>query len=133
MARLSVTVVTPAGQAYKGAADEVNAPGLLGELGVLPGHIPLLAAVQPGVLSIRDGGQRELYAVGAGYLQVGAGDELKLLVERATRRADVDLEAAKKDLAAALDELKLGAGDVAAADARRAWAQARVSVTGDAR
>lgn len=130
--KLHVTVVTPAGQAYKGEAEEVSAPGQMGELGVLPGHIPLLAVVEPGVLAIKAGGHKDVLAVGAGYLQVGAGDQVKLLVERATKRADVDVEKAKQELAAAEAELKAGGDGASAAEARRKWAQARVNAAAGA-
>ena len=52
--KMSLTVVTPGGQAASTVVDEVTAPGVVGEFGVLPGHVPLLAALKAGVLSWRD-------------------------------------------------------------------------------
>ena len=50
---LKVEIVTPRGAALSAEADEATVPGVLGELGVLPGHRPLLSGVKPGVLRLR--------------------------------------------------------------------------------
>jgi F-type H+-transporting ATPase subunit beta len=70
--------------------DEVTAPGALGEFGVLPGHVPLLAVLKPGVFVYRskDGGARYL-ATSDGILEVtraGAGDKILVLVSEAVGR-----------------------------------------------
>jgi F-type H+-transporting ATPase subunit epsilon len=127
--RLQVSVVTPTGTMAQKQLDEVIAPGELGELGVLPGHVPLLAALRPGVLTLRDGGRRELFAVGPGFLQVALTGEVKVLVERAIAPTDVDVAEARKELAAAEAEVKNAAGkglSTVAAQAAFDWAEARV-------
>src|SRR5262245_30415470 len=66
--RLSVT--TPRGSLVDTEVEEIVAPGMLGELGVLPGHVPLMSALKPGVLVYRTKDHTGVVAVGQGYLQV---------------------------------------------------------------
>ena len=70
MAGLALSVVTPTGVAFEQQVDEVTVPGLLGEFGVLPGHIAVLSAVKAGVLSYRAGTERGRLAVGEGFAEV---------------------------------------------------------------
>jgi F-type H+-transporting ATPase subunit epsilon len=131
--KLSVSLVTPRGSLLAHEADEVIAPGADGEFGVLAGHIPFLSALKPGVLVVRSGTQREVFAVGAGYLEVGAGGTTQVLVEQASRPEDIDLEEARAEKAKLDAELKELAGRggveasaVARLTAQAAWAQARI-------
>lgn len=127
--RLDISVVTPQGSVLARQADELIAPGLLGELGILPGHLPLLSALKPGVLVWRAGEQRGIYAVSAGYVQVGAQDRVQVLVSRAVAGTEVDVEEAQAELDAASGELK-GANSLeegfADKRARWEWARARL-------
>ena len=97
---LDVRVVTPQGTICETKTSAVKAPGRLGEFEILPGHVPLLAELHPGVLSLGDKG-REHYAVAAGYLKVGHLGDIEILVEKAVAGGDVDGDQAK----ASLDEL----------------------------
>jgi F-type H+-transporting ATPase subunit epsilon len=127
--RLSFTVVTPAGQAASGTVDEVTAPGLIGEFGVLPGHVPLLAALKAGVLSWRDGQGRHSLAVDKGYLQVGAANRVIVLVEKALRPEAIDVPEAREEAAKHAEALKQGNLDPAQLELTRSaleWAQARI-------
>lgn len=128
---LAYTVVTPRGAAGKGEAHEIIAPGLQGQLGLLPGHIPLLAALRAGVLTVAGGGKRQVLAVGPGYVQVGAGDQVRILVEAALRPEDIDAAEVQTELDAAQAELKAGATGNAAAVATRTaeWANARLAAS----
>src|SRR5262245_34382482 len=104
--RLGVTLVTPTASLRAGDVDEIIAPGVEGELGVLPGHVPYITALKPGVLVLRDGTRRDVYAVGQGYLQVGVGGQTRVLAQMAVPGADVDGDQARSDKAAAEEELK---------------------------
>ena len=53
---MKLSVTTPRGALVDADVDEVTAPGALGEFGVLPGHVPLMSALKPGVLVYRAGG-----------------------------------------------------------------------------
>src|SRR6188472_2270983 len=138
--RLSVT--TPRGALVETEIDEVTAPGELGEFGVLPGHVPLMSALKPGVLWYKGKERSGVIAVGPGFLQVaqlaqgdqhqgGAGhDRVLVLVDQALTASDVDRAAAEKELAAAEKELAAWTGEIDGAHealvVRRGWAQARI-------
>ncbi len=97
---VSVEIVTPTRVAWKGEADQVEAPGLQGEFGVLPSHAALLAAVRAGVVTIHQGGTSTRMVVGPGFAEVASG-EMTLLVDLCEDGSDVDKAQAAQDLAAA--------------------------------
>jgi F-type H+-transporting ATPase subunit epsilon len=127
---LGVNLVTPRGVVAHTDADSVQAPGELGEFELLPGHVPMLTALRPGVLTIGTKA-RARYAVASGYLRVDPSGAVEILVEQAVPVADIDVDAAKRDLTAAEAELaKWGDkpldGDYRNVQERANWAQARV-------
>jgi F-type H+-transporting ATPase subunit epsilon len=137
---MKLSVTTPRGALVDADVEEVTAPGALGEFGVLPGHVPLMSALKPGVLVYRgkDAGARGgVLAVGPGFLQVApptqsdtAHDNVLVLVDQALPAADVDKAEAQRDLAAAEKELAAWHteldGAYQALVVRRQWAQARL-------
>lgn len=127
---LGVNLVTPRGVVAHTDADSVQAPGELGEFELLPGHIPMLTALRPGILTIGTK-QRARYAVSSGYLRIDPTGAVEILVEQAMSASDIDAEAAKKDLVAAEAELaKWGDrpldGDYVNVQQRVGWARARL-------
>ena len=127
---LGVNLVTPRGVVAHTDADSVQAPGELGEFELLPGHIPMLTALKPGILTIGTKA-RARYAVSTGYLRVDPSGAVEILVEQAQPQKEVDAEAAKKDLAAAEAELakwgdKAHDGDYLNLQQRAGWAKARI-------
>lgn len=102
---LQVNVVTPRGPVASEATDAVTAPGEMGEFEVLPGHIPFLSALHPGVLVLGETGTMRVFAVSRGYVRVSAEGEVEVLVEQAVAGANVDADGAKKALADAVSEL----------------------------
>ena len=133
--RLSVT--TPRGAIVDTDVDEITAPGLLGEFGVLPGHVPLMSALKPGVLTYRTHERSATLAVGEGFLQVapvvGAGnntDRVLVLVDRASTASAVDRSAAARDLAKLEAEITAWKQDLdgtyKALCVRRDWLQAQL-------
>lgn len=89
MAAIALEIVTPKGRALAAEAEEVNAPSSDGEFGVLPGHLPTLAALRAGIVSYRTGTDWKKCAVGAGFVEVSA-DRVLLLTEEFTIRDNVD-------------------------------------------
>jgi len=89
MAALALEIVTPKGRALQTEAEEVNAPSADGEFGVLPGHLPTLAAVRAGIVSYRTGAEWKKCAVGAGFVEVSS-DRVLLLTEEFVVRENVD-------------------------------------------
>jgi ATP synthase F1 epsilon subunit len=127
---LGVNLVTPRGVVAHTDADSVQAPGELGEFELLPGHVPMLTALRPGVLTIGTKA-RTRYAVSSGYLRVDPSGAVEILVEQALPTVEIDPEAAKRDLAAAEAELaKWGDrpldGDYVNMRQRAGWARARL-------
>jgi F-type H+-transporting ATPase subunit epsilon len=127
---LGVNLVTPKGVVAHPETDSVQAPGELGEFELLPGHVPMLTALRPGVLTIGSKA-RNRYAVGPGYLRIDPSGSVEILVEQAVPATDVNVDEAKKDLAAADGELskwgdKPQDGDYHNLVARSGWARARI-------
>ena len=87
--RLEVHVVTPEQEVWTGEADMVVATAIDGEIGILPGHAPLLAALDVGRLSIDTGGAKEEAAVDGGFLHV-KDNRVDVLAEHAEMGGDVE-------------------------------------------
>ena len=87
--RLEVHVVTPEREVWTGEADMLIATALDGEIGILPEHAPLLAALDVGRLSIDTGGSREEAAVDGGFLHV-KDNRVDVLAEHAEMGGDVE-------------------------------------------
>jgi len=126
---LAVNLVTPKGVVAHTDTDSVQAPGELGEFQLLPGHVPMLTALKPGVLSI--GTKGSMYAVSSGYLRVDPAGAVEILVEQAMPASEIDVENAKTELRTAEDELsrwgdKAQDGDYVNLVQRAGWAKARI-------
>jgi F-type H+-transporting ATPase subunit epsilon len=130
---MQLTVTTPRGYLVQAEVDEIVAPGALGEFGVLPGHIPFMSVLKPGVLAYRLKDGLKYLAVGDGILQVARaaeGDKVEVLVNRGEHAKDVNRDAAQKELVAADAELAHtkaeNMAELAPMQDRRAWAAARI-------
>ena len=98
--RLLLELVTPVRRVLSEEVVEVRIPGLLGELGVLPGHTPLLTALGTGPLAYTQAGVEHRLAVQGGFAEV-LPDRVTVLAQVAELPAEIDLEAARKQLAEA--------------------------------
>ena len=86
---------------FSGLVEMVVATGSLGDLGIVPGHSPLLTALIPGpVRLIKNGGAEEVFYVSGGFLEVQRG-VVTLLADTALRASDVDEAAAQQAIEAA--------------------------------
>jgi len=103
--KLTLDLVTPYRKVLSLDVDEITAPGSLGELGLLPGHTPLLTTLKIGELSYKQNGKTSFIAVNWGYLEV-AEDRVTILVDTAEKADEIDLERAKAALGRAEDALK---------------------------
>jgi F-type H+-transporting ATPase subunit epsilon len=92
---LQLDIVTPERLAYSDEVDEVVAPGIDGELGVLPHHAPLLTTLGLGELRIKKGGSEESFAIAGGFLQVRP-DRVVVMAETADMAAEIDLQRAEE-------------------------------------
>jgi len=102
---LTLEIVTPEARVYSDTIDTVVIPTVEGEVGILPGHIPLLTQVQSGELRVTKGGETLFLAVSGGFAEVQA-DRVSVLAERAITEEKIDEKAveeairrAEKDLA----------------------------------
>lgn len=79
---------------FSGSVDMVIATGSLGEMGITPGHAPLLSDLNPGpVRLVREGGEEEIYYLSGGYIEVQP-NSISILADSAVRAADIDEAAA---------------------------------------
>jgi F-type H+-transporting ATPase subunit epsilon len=89
MAKLQVELVTAEGRVLSQEADFVVAPGIDGELGVLPQHIPLLTPLATGEVLVRNDGHDEHLYISGGFLEV-LPDRVVILADAAERAEDID-------------------------------------------
>ena len=127
---LHVELVSPERLLYEGESSEVLARTVEGEIGFLPGHIPFVGTLLPGVVQVYTEGGIQRIAVHSGFIEL-ANDHLTLLSDVAELAEDIDVDRAR----AALDraDAALGAdGDDAEAAAAKARASARIlAATGE--
>jgi len=102
---LKLEMVTPYKRVLSEEVDEIIAPGALGELGILPGHTPLLTTLKVGELTYRKGGSAFHVAVNWGYVEVEEG-KVTILAETAEPADEIDLARAKAALGRAEEALK---------------------------
>jgi F-type H+-transporting ATPase subunit epsilon len=97
-ASLHLEIVTPAGSKHAEDVAELTAPGILGELGVLPGHIPVLTVLDVGHLSfVSEGGDTRQLTVNGGFLEVSES-QVVVLTESAEFSDEIDVERARAAL-----------------------------------
>jgi F-type H+-transporting ATPase subunit epsilon len=96
--RIQLEIVTPKGRALAVTVDEVSLPGENGEFGVLPGHLPTLAAARTGLVTYRQGNESKKCAIGGGFIEV---DRAKVVVitDEYIERAAIDPVIIRKELA----------------------------------
>jgi F-type H+-transporting ATPase subunit epsilon len=102
---LTLEIVTPEARVYSDTIDTVVLPTVDGEIGILPGHIPLLTQVADGELRVTKGDQTTWLAVSGGFAQVD-GDKVSVLAEHAITEEKIDEAAVEAALRRA--ELQLG-------------------------
>lgn len=94
-------IVSAEGEIFSGLVEMVIAHGNLGDLGIAPGHAPLLTDLKPGPIRlIKQGGQAEVYYISGGFLEVQP-NVVKVLADTVQRAADIDEAAAQEALKAA--------------------------------
>jgi F-type H+-transporting ATPase subunit epsilon len=97
MAGLHFEFVSPESVLFSGDVDQVDLPGSEGDMGILPGHGPLVTTLRPGILTIFREGKREPVVVVGGFAEVGPGG-LTVLADRAVARDDFDLTSLESDI-----------------------------------
>lgn len=98
MASFKLDIVTAERAVYSGDVDMVIAPGIEGQLGILPHHAPLMTTLQAGELRVKKGGEEVSLAISGGFLEVRP-DRVVILADAAERAEEIDVaraEAAKR-------------------------------------
>ena len=95
MAGIRLDIVTVERLVYSDEVDVIVAPGIEGELGILPNHAPLMTTLQPGELRIRQGGEEFSMAVTGGFLEVRP-DRVTILADAAERAEEIDMARAEE-------------------------------------
>ena len=124
---IELEIVTPGGVVVRESVDEVEAPGVEGHFGVLPGHRPFMSQLRAGELRYRTGKENHFVAVHWGFAEV-LPHKVTVLVETAERAEDIDLKRAETAKRRAEERLKqFGAAyDTTTAKADFDRAQARL-------
>lgn len=105
--KLNVSLVSPERELFTGQVDQVDLPGSEGDLGILPNHAPLMAALTTGVVVMFNGGKEEKYLVQGGFADVTPSG-LTILAESAVSLDKLDRDELKRqidDAKAELDDL----------------------------
>jgi F-type H+-transporting ATPase subunit epsilon len=102
---LILEIVTPEARIYSETVDGVTIPTVDGEVGILPGHIPLVTQVDEGLLIITKGATTEALAVVGGFAQV-SGDKVSILADHAITEGKIDESVVEAAMARAEEALR---------------------------
>jgi F-type H+-transporting ATPase subunit epsilon len=133
---LTVRVIAPDKTVWDAPAEEVILPSTTGQLGILTGHAPLLSALEPGVLRVRESKGWQSIALSGGFAEVDA-NEVTILVNGAERGDTIDREQARTALEAA--QARLAKADQSSGDRQERYqavqefkrARARLQAAGE--
>ena len=94
-ATLKLEIVTPDAKVYSEDVDMVTLPGVEGEMGILPSHVPLMTQLAAGEVAVRKGGQDFFLAVGDGFVEV-TGERVSILTDMAIKAENIDEQKAEE-------------------------------------
>jgi F-type H+-transporting ATPase subunit epsilon len=86
---LKLEIVTPEARTYSEDVDMVTLPGIEGEMGIFPNHVPLMTQIAAGEVAVRKGGRDFFLAVGEGFVEI-TGDRVAILTDMAIKADDID-------------------------------------------
>jgi F-type H+-transporting ATPase subunit epsilon len=95
MATTRLDIVTAEREVFSDDVDEVVAPGVEGQLGILPHHAPLMTMLLPGELVVKKGGEEFYLAISGGFLEVRP-DRIIVLADAAERVEEIDVARAEE-------------------------------------
>lgn len=126
---LKLEIVTPDTKTFSEDVEMVTLPGVEGEMGIYPMHVPLMTQIVAGEISVRKGGQDYFLAVGDGFAQI-TGTRVAIMTDMAIKAENIDeakAEEARRRAEARLGE-KLEAEDAALVSAALANSLAQLKV-----
>ena len=86
---LKLEIVTPDAKTYSEDVDMVTLPGIEGEMGIYPMHVPLMTQIVSGEISVRKGGRDYFLAVGEGFVEITA-NRVAVMTDMAIRAENID-------------------------------------------
>jgi F-type H+-transporting ATPase subunit epsilon len=86
---LKLEIVTPEGKTYAEQVEMVTLPGVEGEMGIYPQHVPLLTQIVPGEIWVRKDGRDYFLAVGEGFVEI-TGERVAVMTDMAIRAEGID-------------------------------------------
>lgn len=104
-------IITAEAKVYSDDVDVVVAPGIDGELGILPHHAPLMTALQPGEIMVRKDMEETYLAVTGGFLEV-IGNKVTVLADAAERSDEIDEERAHIAMEKAQERIASKSADI---------------------
>ncbi len=125
MAPMLLEIITAESQVYGEDVDMVVAPGVDGQLGVLPHHAPLMTMLQPGEILIRKDGADTFMAVTGGFMEV-IGNKVTILADAAERSEEIDEARAQEAIRQAQERLASQATDLQMEQVMAAMRRAQV-------
>ena len=133
--KVTLEIVTPQGLALHEEVDDVTAPSVNGEFGVLPGHLPLLAALRTGIVTFHVRGEEKKLAVADGFVEV-KDDRALLLTDKVATKDQLDPVRLRLELKEVDDLLDKFSGSAESPEwqalvAREIWAAAQLELYGD--
>lgn len=106
MAKLNLEIVTAERPVYSDEVNVVIAPGIMGQLGILPNHAPLMTMLEPGELCIRKNSEETYIAISGGFLEV-LQNRVVILADTAERADEIDISRAEDAKRRAQEQLQL--------------------------
>ncbi len=95
--KINLEIVTPTKVVLNTEVEVVAAPGALGEFGVLPGHVPFITTLSPGLVKYSEGSSEKSFFIPGGIFNV-EGDKAKILTQSAELPSDIDSTEANRQL-----------------------------------
>jgi F-type H+-transporting ATPase subunit epsilon len=105
MATLRLEIVTPEARSYSEDVDMVVLPGMHGEMGILPNHVPLMTELKPGELKVTRGGKDIYLAVGEGFVEI-TQERVSVMTDMAIEAQAIDENAAQTAIDRAQEAIK---------------------------
>ena len=125
MASMRLEIITAEREVYADDVDIVVAPGVEGQLGILPHHAPLMTALQPGEILVRKDGEPSYLAVSGGFMEVIA-NRVTILAEACEYTSEISEERAQAAMERAQERIRSQTSEVELADALRSLRRAQV-------
>ena len=125
---MQLQIITAEREVFSGEVDALVAPGIEGQLGILPRHAPLMTILQPGELMVRSDGEESFLALTGGYMEV-MGNQVIILADAAEDVDEIDEARAQAAMEQAQQRIANRESDVELEQAVASLRRAQVRVT----